>query len=800
MILQAVIDAKLGNVNPTETSAFVNKQQEANVSFTNNTHDQDAEVSTTLSLKEKQNKDAAQKKLDEDTAAELVKKKQEQDAAIALFKKKQEQETIRQQEERKRLVNENIEEIRDIKNLLIKIGFSKGESKKCSEVLVLDHQINSEMKFLLKIATDSAYYYSELQLPADSIKLVERYLKLQAPIDVITRNPTERSATADRYGSINATGSSDNIAQHKVTTKEFTFKGGVVMDAVPFVSSKGDINNPSLDGIWSGTINMLDVDVLVKEAIRKRDIGNEAAILKHLQAYKDVSTGCIKMYGVDHQLPPSFMVIERFGINLRVKLLNNPRMDIKLRRIIFENMMKAIADLHGLSVMHGDIKPQNLLVDENYNVKLCDFDSARIVSEESIFPCDPLTKRYRFSPEWASPEVYNGSNGRLKTSFAIDMFSVGLIAALLEDKDNHYPNGVVLPLCDTFEYHQALTDESFLHTNVLKVNSRSLFRDTIYSLCSIDPDTRPSSCDILRTIFDKTSSTRHVEIVNQVHFLQDLVISRLDNIADILHQFSNKMNELISSNKDIEVLINQIGDQSAYMSVKQSQEMMKLQREIQQASCSTASDQITAINNKLNTILQDTWKIPTLAVVLKKSKNHVFRDDYALYFLCEHTLEPVACGPKGEGFEFKQLKEAYANKFKKMAPILMVGLIMLKIAVSVYGIPIPLPDMASLTKADATTMLNSMMKNLDVYDTNTKIQAIAKSKNPLDVINQATLTTEQQREAYESLIQFLDKPEYKPHKFGVVKVTSRSGITKWIKDDPTVIASFHECDGQRPTN
>ncbi len=753
-------------------------------------------VTAAALLKKKQDEDAIQKKLDEEAAVALLKKKQEQDAAIELFKKKQEEEAIRQQEERKRLVNENTEDIQDIRNLLIKIGFSKGESKKCAELLVLDHQINSEMKFLLKIAADSAYYYSKLQLPADSIKLVEHYLKSQESLDVTPRIPNERPVNPDRRGSISASNSSDNIAQYK----EFTFKGGIVMDAIPFMPSKNDKNNPSLDGIWSGTIHMLDVDVIVKEAIRKRDIANEAAILKQLQACKDSSTGCIKMYGVDHQLPPSFIVIERFGINLRVKLLNNPRMDIKLRRIILENMLKAIADLHGLFVMHGDIKPQNILVDENYNIKLCDFDSARMINEDSSFPCDPITKKYKFSPEWASPEVYSGSNGHLRASFAIDMFSVGLIAALLEDKSNHYPNGIVLPVCDTWEYHQALTDESFLHTNVLKLDSSALFRDTIYNLCSLDPTVRPSSNEVLRIIFDKTSSTRHVEAQNQVHFLQDLVISRLDNIADILHQFSNKMNELIAGNKDVEALLHQVGDQTAYMSVEQSQEIMKLQREIQQVSASGASEQITAMNNKLNTILQDTWKVPTLAVVLKKSKNRVFRDDYALYFLCEHTFEPVACGPKGEGFEFKQLKEAYADKFKKMAPVLMVGLIILKIAVSVYGIPIPLPDMATLTKADATIMLNSMMKSLDVHDMDTKIQAIAKSKNPLDVINQATITTEQQREAYESLVQFLDKPEYKPHKFGLVKVTSKSGITKWIKDDPAVIASFHECDGQRPNH
>jgi hypothetical protein len=323
-----------------------------------------------------------------------------------------------------------------------------------------------------------------------------------------------------------------------------------------------------------------------------------------------------------------------------------------------------------------------------------------------------------------------------------------------------------------------------------------LFHDLIVRLCSLDPTVRPTSNEVLHIVFDKTSSTRHVEAQTQADLIHQ-VISRLDNITDILRQFGSKMNELVSSNKDVEALLHQVSNQVGYMSEEQAHEMEVLHREIQQATAAGAVEQITAMNNKINTILQDTWKIPTLAVVLKKSKNRVFRDDYALYFLCEHTLELVPCGPKGEGFEFKQLKESYADTFKKMAPVLMVGLIMLKLAVTMYGIPIPLPDMASMTKADSTKMLNSMMKSLDVTDMDSKIQAIASSANPLDVINQANITTNQQREAYTALLQFLDKPEYKPHKFGVVKVTSKSGITKWIKDDPAVITSFHECDGQR---
>ena len=88
------------------------------------------------------------------------------------------------------------------------------------------------------------------------------------------------------------------------------------------------------------------------------------------------------------------------------------------------------------------------------------------------------------------------------------------------------------------------------------------------------------------------------------------------------------------------------------------------------------------------------------------------------------------------------------------------------------------------------------MLHLDVNEADASIQAIASSKNPLDIINQAMVTTEQQREAYESLQHFLDKDEYKPHKFGLVKETTKSGITKWIMNDQDVIKSFHDHDGR----
>ena len=76
------------------------------------------------------------------------------------------------------LVNDNREDIDDIKSLLSRIGFSEGKSQKYAELLVLKHQVDSVSKFQRKVGNDIAGYSATLQLDTADAELLEEYWSL----------------------------------------------------------------------------------------------------------------------------------------------------------------------------------------------------------------------------------------------------------------------------------------------------------------------------------------------------------------------------------------------------------------------------------------------------------------------------------------------------------------------------------------------------------------------------------------------------------------------------------------------
>ena len=76
--------------------------------------------------------------------------------------------------------------------------------------------------------------------------------------------------------------------------------------------------------------------------------------------------------------------------------------------------------LHSLKpiVIHRDLKTSNILVDKSFNLKVCDFDVARLFEEKNQF-----LHTFCSTVAWTAPEIFNAAGYTEK----IDVYAFGII-------------------------------------------------------------------------------------------------------------------------------------------------------------------------------------------------------------------------------------------------------------------------------------------------------------------------------------------------------------------------------------
>ena len=132
-----------------------------------------------------------------------------------------------------------------------------------------------------------------------------------------------------------------------------------------------------------------------------------------------------------------FLVFEYVEKNLLEVLEKSPDgLNPKLIRSFVFQMCKAVHYLHINKMIHRDVKPENLLIDENMNLKLCDFGFARKINlNEKNNNVDAMTD-YVATRWYRSPELLlsNGIYGP-----EVDYWAIGCIMGELADGNPMFP-------------------------------------------------------------------------------------------------------------------------------------------------------------------------------------------------------------------------------------------------------------------------------------------------------------------------------------------------------------------------
>lgn len=73
-----------------------------------------------------------------------------------------------------------------------------------------------------------------------------------------------------------------------------------------------------------------------------------------------------------------FLIMDFCNFDIKQSLLdNNTVIDEDHALTIAVNLLSAVNYMHSAGIMHRDLKPSNILIDENCNIKICDFGYAR---------------------------------------------------------------------------------------------------------------------------------------------------------------------------------------------------------------------------------------------------------------------------------------------------------------------------------------------------------------------------------------------------------------------------------------
>lgn len=167
--------------------------------------------------------------------------------------------------------------------------------------------------------------------------------------------------------------------------------------------------------------------------ITKRTL-RELRILRHLQHENLVQIKSIFIAGKKDAFEDIYVISELMETDLASTLRSTQPLSDDHCQFFLYQILRGMKYVHSAQVIHRDLKPRNLLVNSNCDLKICDFGLARVRFSDKAWVC-PMTE-YVCTRWYRAPEVLCSWTDY---SAAIDIWSIGCILAELLTRKPLYP-------------------------------------------------------------------------------------------------------------------------------------------------------------------------------------------------------------------------------------------------------------------------------------------------------------------------------------------------------------------------